>query len=271
MNHNQVLRVFRIKATKEALLGAEADLERVTGDLRLPLLTDIKRQLGEIKDHVVNDPQQDGAAAAATKAAAASGDQQQQQAAAAAAAATALESQGRGADPLDCADEALIQKARDAIDRGMMARSTNGSTVEEIIRGEIAKSGVASPPTETGGDKHGAGGGDADRTAGSLIVHVKRVRFEALEEEEQLGLGTFGVVLAARYFGRDVAVKKARAACTSQTLEDFRCVVDLSVCAVMLLVFVVLLYLFLSSCFGGLQVEEGQEDKAGICRLLGWS
>ncbi|CAN0573009.1 unnamed protein product, partial [Ectocarpus sp. 12 AP-2014] len=34
--------------------------------------------------------------------------------------------------------------------------------------------------------------------------------------------GTFGVVLAARYFGRDVAVKKARAACTSRTLEDFR-------------------------------------------------
>lgn len=247
-----MFRVFRIKATKEALVGAEADLERVTRDLRLPLLTDIKRQLGEIKDHVVNDPQQDRAAATVTTAAAtANGDQQQQQAAAAAAAATALKSQGRGADPLDCADEALIQKAREAIDRGMMARSTNGSTVGEVIRGEIAKSGVVSPLTETGGGNHGAGGGDADRTAGSLIVHVKRVRFEALEEEEQLGLGTFGVVLAARYFGRDVAVKKARAACTSRTLEDFRCVVGLSVCAVMLLVFVVLLYLFLSSCFGG--------------------
>ena len=63
-----------MKATKDALMGAEADLERVTQDLRLPLLADISRQLGEIKLHVVNHPRQSKTAAAAIE-----GEEQQQQ------------------------------------------------------------------------------------------------------------------------------------------------------------------------------------------------
>ena len=137
---------------------------------------------------------------------------------------------GAGADPPDGADEELQQKARDAIDRGMMARSANGSTVGEVIRNELAKSRPSS-------EKGGAAAEDADPLAaaisqdgsdlhaGSLIAHVRRVRFEYLTEDGYLGQGTFGVVLAGKYFGKDVAVKKARAPIyTNQTLQDFRCV-----------------------------------------------
>lgn len=209
-----------MKATKEALMGAEGDLERVTQDLRLPLLADIRRQLSEIKDHVANRPRPNKANVAAPI----EGDGNQHSATTAAA-------DGAGADLLDCADEELLQKARDAIDRGMMARSAHGSTVGEVIRDELAKS----RPTTS---REGAAAADdpltaavghdgSDLHAGSLIAHVRRVRFEGLTENGYLGQGTFGVVLAGKYFGKDVAVKKARAPIFSkQTLQDFRCGLD---------------------------------------------
>ncbi|CAM9787069.1 unnamed protein product, partial [Hapterophycus canaliculatus] len=46
---------------------------------------------------------------------------------------------------------------------------------------------------------------------------------EGLFEEEHLGHGTFGIVVAGKYLGREVAIKKARGPIsTSKTLEAFR-------------------------------------------------
>lgn len=218
-----------MKATKDALMGAEADLERVTQDLRLPLLADISRQLSELKHHVVHHPRLNKAAV--------EGEEPQQEAAAGGAA------DGAGADLLedcpdeeleDCPDEELLQKARDAIDLGMMARSANGSTVGDIIRSELAKS---RPTSSQGGTEAGdllaatIDHDGSDLHAGSLIAHVRRVRFEQLTVEGYLGQGTFGVVYAGKYNGKDVAVKRARAPIyANQTLQDFRCVRFLSCC-----------------------------------------
>lgn len=55
---------------------------------------------------------------------------------------------------------------------------------------------------------------------GGLVVTLGRVRFEDLEEGEVLGEGTFGTVVAAKYRGRNVAVKKARGAVGSSAIVD---------------------------------------------------
>lgn len=213
-----------MKATKDALMGAETDLERVTQDLRLPLLADIRRQLGKIMHHVVNHPRPTKAAVAAVE----GGQTPPQKAAAAAAAAAEGVADGAKAGLMDCADEETLQMARDVIDHGMMARSANGSTVGEVIRVELAKSRPSSEKGSAAEDDPLAAIINHDGSglhAGSLIAHVRRVRYEGLTEEGYLGQGTFGVVLAGKYFGKDVAVKKARAPIyTNQTLQDFRCV-----------------------------------------------
>lgn len=226
--------MFRMRATREALIVAEQDLERITHDLRLPMLADIRRQLSEIRDEVVqHTPSHVRMALAAVNAADAveGGEERQEQSEAAAAAAVNEE-----ADRLDSVDEALMQKARDAIDRGMMARSKNGSTIREVISSELAKSrgylsshepseaGAAAAGTGDGKTGQGGGSGDeSDPSAGSLIAHVRRVRLENLTQGTILGRGTFGDVYAGKYNGRDVAIKKARAPIyAKQTTQDFR-------------------------------------------------
>lgn len=215
----QVFRVFRMKATKEALGVAEADLERVTQDLRLPLLSDIRRQLSDIKEHVSNHPPPNVADIAASGA----GEEEHQAAAEAAAAAGGVE-----ADLLlDCADEELLRKTREVIDRGMMASNSMGSTVGEVIASELAKSN----PVDEEAVASAAGAEEEENplhaptsaTIGGLIARVWRVRFDKLTEKEFLGQGTFGKVHAGIYDGKHVAIKKARAPVfTAATLQDFR-------------------------------------------------
>ena len=207
-----------MKATKEALVGAEAELERVTQDLRLPLLADIRRQLSEIKDHVSTHPQQNAAIAAGV-----AGDEQQQQPTAAAAAAAAA---AGGAGPhllLECADEGLLQKARDVIDQGMMASNSMGSTVGEVIRNELAKSQPGGAAAAAGEEEGNPRRTPTTASVGGLIAYVWRVRFDKLTEDGFLGQGTFGKVLSGRYDGKEVAIKKARAPVhTASTLQDFQ-------------------------------------------------
>lgn len=68
------------------------------------------------------------------------------------------------------------------------------------------------------------GGAPSSKKVGSMVMMLGRVRFENLEEKEVLGQGTFGVVLAGTYDGREVAIKRARGCLGStQIMEAFRC------------------------------------------------
>lgn len=220
---HRVRRVFRIFAMRDALVEAESELERVTADLKLPLLADIKRQLNRIEQHVADRGQHGG---------------------------------GSGGERERAANEALIKIVRKAIDQGMKARSSRESpTVEDFINDERAKAvwARASPVMngtpasyaaeqkqeeeeeeddeeeendEEEREKKPQGRESAGRrmTAGELIVHLRRVRFEDLKEGDVLGVGTFGIVKSGVYMGKEVAVKKARAPVedASQRLDAFR-------------------------------------------------
>lgn len=217
---------------------AEADLERITHDLKLPMLADIGRQLSEIRNLVVQStpPPQARLALAATDAGSVNESGERQQQAVAQAAAAVAAAVDEEADRLDSVDEALLQKARDVIDRGMMARTQNGSTVGEVISNELAKSRLGSSPSASSNPgsylasrghktgEHGSSDDDPDPCAGSVIAHVRRVRFDLLKQGVALGHGTFGVVYAGKYNGKDVAIKKARGPIYArQTILDFRC------------------------------------------------
>lgn len=191
-------RAFRMKATKAALLAAEASLERVTSDLNLPVLTDIGLLLNEnVGRPDANAVQRSSTAAGAV----ATGNHHE-------ASSEILESNPDK-------KKSTIEEARRVIEEGMRACTNGGALVGDVIQDELAKSGVslsihvAALP--------GSGNNDEGHQA------LERVLFDGLSEEEPLGQGTFGVVLAGRYKNRNVAVKKARAPISaSQTLQDFR-------------------------------------------------
>lgn len=204
----KVTRVFRAYSTRDALNHIDARLERVTSDLRLPMLTDIRRQLTNIKKLI------------------ALGEH-------------------------DSDSRELLQAGKEAIEKGMTARSADGTTVVgDVIRREnghdddAATSSVEGAPAHNNQTEAGtAAGGEgivgedsseeglrrdrdaAEQSGSRLIARLGRVRFESLELGEVLGEGSFGVVFHGIYMGKEVAVKKARTPVVArQTLEAFRCV-----------------------------------------------
>lgn len=108
-----------------------------------------------------------------------------------------------------------IEEARGMIEQGMRARTNGGALVEDVIQDELAKSGG---PLSV----HMATLPESVNSEGDHLV-LKRVVFDGLLEEEPLGQGTFGAVLAGRYKIKNVAVKMARAPISAtQTLQDLR-------------------------------------------------
>ena len=211
-----VKRGFHMKATKEALLEAEADLERVTSDLGLPVLDDIELRLDEMTLQPVESAPRAPTTSAGSAAAAAAGEPDE--------ASTLLSERSSQAG-----EEITLGKARGAMRQGMRARTrrNGGASVEDVIRGELATSpatlSFSSPmqdtfskrlPTSSVGDRNNARG---------LLLDRKRVRFDHLVEGRCIGEGTFGKVLAGTYYNRDVAIKKARAPVSANILQEFRC------------------------------------------------
>lgn len=195
-------RAFRLKATKDALLATEANLERVTNDLKLPVLADIELLLNES----MAQPDANAAQSSST--------------APGAVAATANTTWRHGeasSATLECnPDEEKYTKeeARGVIKKGMRARTNGGALVEDVIQDELAKSGDSFSINLATLSESGNNEGDH--------LALNRVVFDGLLEE-RLGQGTFGAVLAGRYKNRNVAVKIARAPISDiQTLQDFR-------------------------------------------------
>lgn len=206
-------RAFRMHATKEALLTAEADLARVTSDLRLPTLADIQLQLDEIT------VQRDHSAAAcasitSTGSAATVGERDYE--------ASSMPARSQ------VGQEISLDKARGAILKGMRARTgrSGGASVADVIRGKL---GTHSPvarslfsSTESASARNLATSAGDGFNVGGLLAR-KRVQFERLAEGECLGQGTFGTVLAGRYYDRNVAIKQARAPISAaHILQEFR-------------------------------------------------
>lgn len=242
----RVRRVFGIFAMRDALREVESQLERVTTDLRLPLLGDIKRQLNEMAERADdagrnNNNRSDGGSGGGDGGGIAGG--------------------GGGEIEAAAITEALMKIARKAIDQGMKVRSNNNSssnrennpTVEDVINSQRAKARSArracsppsllliGPPTTSyyadekkqelegagggrywGNESIGSGGGTI--RSGELIVYLRRVQFEHLQQADILGDGTFGVVRSGVYMGKEVAVKTARVPVqgAAQTLDLFR-------------------------------------------------
>ncbi len=211
-------RAFRKNATKVALLAAEADLARVTSDLRLRTLADIGLLLDEMKVEC-----DDSAAAGASTASAGS--------------ASPVGERDRPSsmwtERSQAREEIPIDKARGAIQKGMRARTgrSRGASVADVIRGEL---GTHSPvarslfsSTESALARNSAASSGDGYNVGGLLAR-KRVQFERLAEGECLGRGTFGTVLAGRYLDRNVAIKQARAPIfATHILQEFRCSADL--------------------------------------------
>ena len=93
----------------------------------------------------------------------------------------------------------LHQAVRAAIREELGARSAQGQgTVRDVIEAKVSTSDAAAPAS-------------GSETPDQLIVRLGRVRFDKLEEDDEiLGEGAFGVVYSGTYMGKEVAVKKAR-------------------------------------------------------------
>lgn len=196
-------RAFRMKATKAALLATEVNLERVTSDLKLPVLADIELLLKEgIALQDVNAAQSSPTAPPGAIATTANTTGRHHEA--------PLETLGYNPDEEPYTNE----EARGVIEQGMRARTNGGALVEDVIQDELAKSGGSFSINLATLSENGNNEGDH--------LALNRVVFDGLLEEP-LGQGTFGAVLAGRYKNRNVAVKVARAPISDiQTLQDFR-------------------------------------------------
>eukprot|EP00752_Nemacystus_decipiens_P004498 g4107.t1 len=194
-------RAFRMKATKAALLAAEANLERVTNDLKLPVLADIELLLNEsVAQSRANAAQHSSAALSAI--------------AATANAAGRYHEVSSNTLEYHPDEEYTNEEARGVIEQGMRARTNGGALVEDVIQDELAKSGSSFSINLATFSESGNNEGDH--------LALNRVVFDGLLEE-RLGQGTFGVVLAGRYKNRNVAVKIARGPISDiQTLQDLR-------------------------------------------------
>lgn len=127
--------------------------------------------------------------------------------------------------------EELGEFARAAIDHGMAARSNGGgASVAEVMSEALglrlintsSLSGRQQSMYDDEDDEEGRSN-QGRWHAGSLITRVSRVRFEHLQEDEVLGQGTFGIVVAGTYMEKEVAIKKARAPIhATRALDDFR-------------------------------------------------
>lgn len=197
-------RAFRMKATRDALTAAEANLERVTIDLKLPVLADIELLLlnERFAQCDTNAAQTTSATAGATAITNTTGGH--------VVASSELPLLKSGSD-----EKSALQEARGVIEEGMRARTNGGANVGDVIQDELAKSGGSlSINLGTLPERENNGGGH---------LALKRVLVDGLLESEPLGQGAFGIVLAGRYNSRNVAVKKARRPISAaQTLQDFR-------------------------------------------------
>jgi len=155
---------------KEALDSLEKELERITGDLHVPMMADIRRNVQGIDDREV---------------------------------------QG-------VVDQTELQQAvQEAVNRELDARSVRGRrSMREIIEAHVPSPGAAAAPPAS------------SDVAGQVIARLGRVRFDMLEEgEDVLGEGAFGTVVSGKYMGEEVAIKKARGVVRGQeVLNEFRCV-----------------------------------------------
>lgn len=104
-------------------------------------------------------------------------------------------------------DETALQQAVQAAIRAELdARSSQGrGSIGDVIAAKVKESSdvarAASAGTRPGGSY----------VAGQVILRLGRVRFDELEEDDEiLGEGAFGVVQAGKYRGQEVAIKKAR-------------------------------------------------------------
>jgi len=120
-----------------------------------------------------------------------------------------------GRDGFD--ERALQQAVQSAIREQLGARSAHGQgTLRDVIEAKVSTGSDAAAPANGPG------------TAGRVMFRLGRVRFDMLEEEDEvLGEGTFGVVHSGTYMGEEVAIKKARGPVGEQSvLREFRWVLS---------------------------------------------
>lgn len=178
----------------EALIQAERSLEQITQDLKLPLLAGIKHQLNRMEKF-----SQEALSAAASR---------------------------------EVDTEELAKKIAQEINQAMDVSVGRGDiTIRDKINTQVQhfqQEGEESVHLDTtdwnkATVKKTGRSKDSASCVGGLVHMLGRVRFEELEEGEIVGEGTFGIVLAGKYRGRDVAIKRSRGALGSiDILDEFR-------------------------------------------------
>eukprot|EP00752_Nemacystus_decipiens_P007363 g6584.t2 len=172
---DQLRALARVNMNKEGLRQVEIDLERITGDLQIPMLTDIKRavEAGKVRDG---------------------------------------ESGGGGGLDAEALEKAVREGIRKELDAHVAGGTSVGDLINaNLAKLVVEESGDEGGPSRDGKAKKAAAiDASSTRTAGQLMYRLGSVRFDLLQEGRILGEGTFGIVLAGTYRGEEVAIKKAR-------------------------------------------------------------